>query len=513
MVSVNESYSVDLTPGISALDRLSLQFQTSERELSCKGDTSCTVAHLVVQGEQVDLEGGWDLDSLEAAGFTAKLGQTLALPNPSGAKSVLVGLGVREDLDEDAYREAGAAFTRCVGKSGRGCIILNESADPTQVVALVEGALLAAYSLTTFKSEKDPEGTPELRGLTIVGSDRAAVAPQVFEAALVRARALVRATYIARDLTNAPPAHLTPRTLVETAETLGKRFGFEVEIADHAKLEELGCGGIIGVNRGSEYEASLIKLRFSPTRKQSEERRLALVGKGITFDSGGLSLKPAASMINMKTDMGGAAAILGAFSAFADLDVNIPVDAWLPTTDNMISGDSMRVGEIITARNGKTVEVTNTDAEGRLILMDALSLAAESKPSWIVDIATLTGAQIIALGDDVAAIMGNDEDLLGEVERAGDATGEAVWELPLHERYMKILDSNLADIANANMSNRAAGSITAGLFLSNFVSEVPWVHVDIAGPSISAGNDRWLRSGATGFGGRLLAKLAEDLGA
>ena len=513
VVSVRESYNVDLLPGISTLGGLSLRIQESEDGLSCRGDSSCSIGYLVTAEADTTLEGGWDSEALGEAGFEAKPGKVLVLPDPIGAKRILIGLGAKEELDEDVYREAGAAFTKCLGKSSSGCIVLDASTDASQMVALVEGVLLAAYSLTTFKSEEDPESNLELKELTIVGAEKSPMKPRAFEAALVRARALARATYIARDLTNAPPAHLTPRTLADAAKTLGLRFGFRVEIVDRAKLEEMGCGGIIGVNRGSGHEARLIRLRFSPEQAPSDDRRLALVGKGITFDSGGLSLKPAASMVNMKTDMGGAAAILGAFSAFADLGVSIPVDAWLPTTDNMISGDSMRVGEIITAYNGKTVEVVNTDAEGRLILMDALSMAAESKPSWIVDIATLTGAQIVALGDDIAAIMGNSEDLLGRVERAGDATGEAVWELPLHKRYMKILDSDLADISNANMSNRAAGSITAGLFLSNFVREVPWVHVDIAGPSVSAKNDRWLRSGATGFGARLLAKLAEDLDA
>lgn len=509
MVSVPDSYNINLLPGLVALENLSLFF-TSDTDLPCTTDANCALAYLLDTDQSVPGGTQWDKESLKAVGFEAKEGQTLVAPTAGKGTTVFVGLGTPDAAATDAYRAAGAALARSLGKRTEACLVIGGNVDALKVAAAVEGALLANYKLTTFKSEDEDDKATPLTSLTIVAPDTTGD-PSVYEVALVRARALVRATYVGRDLTNAPPAHLTPPTLASSAVELAEKFGFTAEVLDRVELEEMGCGGIVGVNRGSEYEARLIKLSYIPKAPSTDEKRLALVGKGITFDSGGLSLKPAASMLDMKTDMGGAAAVLGAFTAFADLGVAVPVDAWLPTTDNMISGNSMRVGEIITARNGTTVEVTNTDAEGRLILMDALALAAETKPSWIVDIATLTGAQIVALGNDVAGIMGNDEALLDAVERAGDATGEAVWELPLHQRYMKILDSNLADIANANMSNRSAGTITAGLFLSNFVNDIPWVHVDIAGPSVSAKADRWVNAGATGFGARLLAGLAEEL--
>lgn len=342
--------------------------------------------------------------------------------------------------------------------------------------------------------------------MTIVAGD-----PELGEeeanAALKRARAFARATIIARDLTNAPPAHLIPQTFVESAQRLAELYGFEVEVLGRDELAELGCGGIIGVNRGSLFEAQLVKLRYVPAGKEGEDAdTLALVGKGITFDSGGLTLKPAISMFEMKMDMGGAAAVLGTFASLAEMDAPIPVKAWLPMTDNMISGNSMRIGEVLTTRKGLTVEVRNTDAEGRLILMEALTLAAESNPARIVDIATLTGAQMIALGTEIAAVMGNDPELIGRVERAGAVTGEKVWELPLEPRYMDMLDSTIADIAN--VGKRAAGSIVAGLFLSKFVEDVPWAHLDIAGHMSAEKDDRWLTSGATGFGARLLLELA-----
>ncbi len=507
MVSVPDSYNINLLPGLDALDNVSLKFK-DKVDQQCGSDKDSAVAYLLAEDDSNLEWDQWDKDSLKATGFEAKIGQTLVLPNPTGAATILLGQGDLGEATTDTYREAGAALAKVLGKRSSACVIVSGDVDPLNVAALVEGVLLGDYKFVTFKNED--ESTP-LTSLTVVAPD-ATADKDVYEAALVRARALARASFVGRDLTNAPPAHLTPKTLAESAVALAARFGFEAEIIDRVELEDMGCGGIIGVNRGSEYEARLIKLSFVPKAPSTEKKHLALVGKGITFDSGGLSLKPAAAMLDMKTDMGGAAAVLGAFTAFGDLGVSVPVDAWLPTTDNMISGDSMRVGEVITARNGKTVEVANTDAEGRLILMDALSLAAESEPGWIVDIATLTGAQIIALGNDIAGIMGNNEELLDSLERAADATGEEVWELPLPKRYMKIMESNIADLSNANMSVRAAGTITAGLFLSNFVNDVPWVHVDIAGPSSSSKADRWVNNGATGFGARLLAALAEDLG-
>lgn len=509
MVSVPDSYNINLLPSLVALENLALTFAGSP-DPACAEDTNCALAYFINIEQNVPADTQWDKESLAVAGFEAKEGQSFVVPSVGNAATIFVGLGKPEEDGTDAYRAAGAAMARALGKRSQACMILSDDVDAQQVAAAVEGAVLANYSLTTFKSEGEGDKATPLTSLTVVVPGVADTG--AYESALVRARALARATFVGRDLTNAPPAHLTPPTLAASAVELAEKFGFEAEVLDRIELEEMGCGGIIGVNRGSEYEARLIKLRYVPKTPSAEQKRLALVGKGITFDSGGLSLKPASAMLDMKTDMGGAAAVLGAFTALADLGVSVPVDAWLPTTDNMISGNSMRVGEIITARNGKTVEVTNTDAEGRLILMDALALAAETEPSWIVDVATLTGAQVIALGEDIAGIMGNNEGLLDAVERAGDATGEAVWELPLHKRYMKILDSDLADIANANMSNRSAGTITAGLFLSNFVNDIPWVHVDIAGPSVSAKADRWLNSGATGFGARLLAGLAEELG-
>lgn len=505
VTSVHDSYEIDLLPGLEYLEKIDIECDTLKDGSPGSTPVRAFFFSAPLQAGAPGIED-WDLESLTRAGFTADLGKVLLLPSSAGATTVLFGLG--DNPDADAWREAGASLARACKNYGAAAVLPPNDAD---LEALVEGVLLGAYDYSLFKSKTadTPAEDAKLRTLRILlnGADEASLSAA--RDAVRRARAYARSAYVARDLVNAPPAHLNPARLAKCAMQLADAYGFEVDVTDSLELAEMGCGGIIGVNRGSEYSARLIRLRYCPTGVSSTSRALAMVGKGITFDSGGMSLKPAASMLTMKTDMGGAAAILGAFCAFGDLGTAVPVEGWLPTTDNMISGDAMRVGEVITARNGTTVEVTNTDAEGRLVLMDALCLAVEREPLAIVDIATLTGAQITALGNDVAAIMGNDEDLLDQVERAADATGEDVWELPLHERYRNILDSEVADIMNANLSDRSAGTIVAGLFLSNFVEDTPWVHIDIAGPSFGTKSLRWLPVGATGFGARLLADLAK----
>lgn len=518
MPSVVDSYDVDLLPSLQWLSEVDFVSPPAETLPPRSGEA----AHVypVFALNQVPTELGFSANALESYGFEAGEGDVFTIPSPTGCLSVLVGLG---DVGETAVRVRGDHFRTAGAAAGRAtarCAALTTSfpagAAKPDLVEFVSGLLLSRYEFKVTNTDKAASVVPlEEFALVAQGWDAEAVV-QV----LVEARAEVRAAFVARDLTNASPGHLTPSTFPGVAQRLATDFGFAVRDLDLDDLKDLGCGGIVGVNRGSEHGAHLIRLTYDARRAEisegvggetRESGRLALVGKGITFDSGGLSLKPSASMLEMKMDMGGAAAILGAFTAFADLGVATQVDAWLPITDNMISGNSMRVGEIITARNGVTVEVTNTDAEGRLVLMDGLSLAAESNPDWIVDIATLTGAQTVALGGEIAAVLGNDPALIGGIERAGEEVGELVWELPLYGRYLKILSSEVADVANANLKNRNAGTITAGLFLSQFVGDTPWAHLDIAGPMSAPSADRWLAQGATGFGARLLARLAREL--
>ena len=505
--TVKDCFDVELLPSLAPLAGLDLQFVADSSGASCTDDTGCAVAYLVAEDDEPPADGGWTWEALGRFGFTGALGETMVFPAVDQAPNVLVGLGDPSEAGPDQFREAGAAVARKIGKRTSLCINVEGRGTLADIQALVEGALLARYQYVPFKTDlaKVP---PFLTDLTVVGGS--GISAQLGESALRRARSFARSAFIARDLVNCPPAHLNPETLAQVAVDLASRFGFQAQVLELEELEEMGCGGLVGVNRGSSYPARMVHVKYAPADTRPGSAPLTFVGKGITFDSGGLSLKGANIMLDMKTDMGGAAAILGAFSSLAALDVDWPVEGWLAITDNMVSGNSLRVGEVLTARNGKTVEINNTDAEGRLVLMDALSLAVEDSPAAIVDIATLTGAQVVALGEEVAAVMGNDADLVDAVEESALATGEDVWELPLPQRYLKIMKSNIADLANANMSTRAAGSITAGLFLSQFVGETPWAHIDIAGPASAKASDRWVCAGATGFGARLLLDLAAN---
>ncbi len=508
MSSVRDTLNIDFLPSVDQLDAVQLKFLPSVEQLSCQSDSGCAIGYLVTKDEEPPADDGWTWDALAQFGFKGDVGQTMVFPQSASATNILVGLGDATEAGPDQFREAGAAFARALGQKVDGCINFEGRGTPADIQAFVEGALLARYSYRTFKSDSK-NATPFLRGLTVIGGD--GIDASAGATAVERAREYALATFVARDLVNAPPAHLNPESFADQIIKMAGQFNFEAEVFGLDKLDEMGCGGLVGVNRGSSYAARMVHLTYTPEGGAANANHVALVGKGITFDSGGLSLKGAGIMLDMKSDMGGAAAILGAFSSFQKAKVTQPVQAWLAITDNMVSGNSLRVGEILTARNGKTVEINNTDAEGRLVLMDALSLAVETKPEWVVDLATLTGAQIIALGNDVAAVMGNNAGVVNAVEEAALATGEDVWELPMPQRYMKIMKSDLADLSNANMSVRAAGSITAGMFLSEFVGETPWAHIDIAGPAASIGaSDRWLAPGATGFGARLVLDLVAN---
>jgi leucyl aminopeptidase len=284
------------------------------------------------------------------------------------------------------------------------------------------------------------------------------------------------------------------------AVELGRRHGFDVDVWDGERIDAERLGGLAGVARGATEPARLVRLSYDPA---GARRSVALVGKGITFDSGGLSIKPAASMMTMKSDMGGAAAVIASVAAAADLGLAVRVTGWVAATENMVNGHATHPGDVLTARNGTTIEVLNTDAEGRLVLADALSLAAEEGPDAILDIATLTGSQRVALGTEVAAVMSNDDDLVAEVLEAGERAGEPGWRMPLWPGYRSRLDSEVADLRNV-AATPAAGSIMAALFLERFVDGVPWAHLDIAAPSWTDGADGWLTKGATGWGARTL---------
>jgi len=450
----------------------------------------------------VDADLGLDRDALTRAGFEGKPGQTLLIPTEAAPLLYAVGSGDPEDLTADTVRDLAAAFARAASSSAAlGLRLPGTGAVPPERVGQVvaEGALLGRYRYSELKSA--PTVTELTRLELLVDEAPSSAVADGLPAGAVTARGAA----IARDLANTPPGHLTATDFGDLAVELAADFGLEVEVFDRQQLVDLGCGGLLGVNAGSAEEPRMIRLRYLPEGEPTGH--LALVGKGIMYDSGGISLKPSDPMhLLMKMDMGGAAAIFGALSSLQDLGCTTMVTAFLMCTDNMPSGSAYKLGDVLTARGGTTVEVKNTDAEGRLVLMDGLVLATEEEPDAVVDIATLTGGALLALGPARAALFASDQGLADAIVAASRSTDEKVWQLPLETAYRKLLDSDIADLAN--VGGPYAGATTAALFLREFVGETPWAHLDIAGTMHADADDAWRSKGATGYGARLLAELA-----
>ncbi len=357
--------------------------------------------------------------------------------------------------------------------------------------------VLGAYQFLDYKRDGKPT---KLTKVTVVGEGGADV-----RAALTRGSVIAEAVVWTRDLVNQPALAKPPAEVAAEARKLLRGRGVTVQVLDVAQLRQQRLGGVLGVGQGSEQAPRFLKLTYSPTGARG--KALAFVGKGVVFDSGGLSLKTGAGMETMKCDMSGAAAVIGAMSALRDLGVETKVTGYVPLVENMPSGTAIRPGDVLRIRNGKTVEVLNTDAEGRLILADALSLASEDKVAAVVDLATLTGACVVALGEKIAGLMGNDDAWIDQVRGAADRVGERVWPLPLPADYRRGIDSSVADMKN--VGPREGGALTAGIFLQEFVDGVPWAHLDIAGPAFLSSDDGYLPKGGTGFGVRTLLELAE----
>jgi leucyl aminopeptidase len=419
--------------------------------------------------------------------FDGKVGQILWLPG-----RLLVGLGeVAEGgvPNSENLRRAATAAGRALKRNH----FVATNLPPSQAVA--EGFVLGAYSFDKYK--RDAKAS-ELERVIVVGTGGARA-----KAALDRGARIAQAVCAARDLVNEPGGTLVPAVLAESIAALARSGGAVATIHDAKSIERLGYSGLLAVNRGSQHEPRFVELTYEPEGRS--RGTLALVGKGITFDSGGLSLKPNASMLTMKMDMAGAAAVAAAVSAARDLGVKTRVRAFLPLTDNMTGGDAQRLGDVITYSDGTTVEVLNTDAEGRLILADGLLAAAAESPHAIVDVATLTGAAMVALGRKVAAVLSNHDGFAEQVRAAGDAVDERLWPLPLHREYRKDLDSKIADLKN--VGGAYGGTIVAGLFLAEFVGDTPWAHLDIAGPAFAESQDQDFPAGGTGFAVRTLIEL------
>ena len=438
--------------------------------------------------------------ALAAHGFEGKAGQVLVVPAASGPTHIAIGIGDPGSLTPQALRNMAASLVRA---AGRHKVVATSLADVEGVdavkagQAVAEGGLLAAYRYGGIKRE--PNTNPLEQLLLVVGDKRAKSVTTGVERGTVTSAA----AYLARDLANTPPAHLNARQMADRAVQVAADSGLGCEVFNKDQLLAMGCGGMIGVNRGSTEPPRMVRLSYTP---KNPTGHLVLVGKGVMFDSGGLSLKPSDSMITMKMDMSGAAAVLATMGALKALKCKARVTGYLMCTDNMPSGNSMKLGDVLTFRNGKTAEIHNTDAEGRLVLADGLSLAVEDGADAIVDIATLTGACMVALGTKVAGVVGNDQSFVDKVRAASATSDEPIWQLPLEKGYRRLLDSNVADMRN--IGGPYGGAITAALFLNEFVGTTPWAHLDIAGPMSVDGDDGWLSKGATGFGTRLLIELA-----
>jgi leucyl aminopeptidase len=448
-----------------------------------------------------DVDGAVDRAYLVSQGFEAKPGEVRTLPGANGGVVTVVGLGARAEATAATYRRAGATLARAWSRQRSAATTLLDdlpdgvdAADAAQ--ALAEGLLLGAYRFTAYKADPKPS---VLSRVAVTGGGRRVAT------ALERGRVVAGAVCVARDLVNEPGGTLTPVVFAERAAALCESSGVGLRILDEKAIRKERLGGLLGVNRGSEQPPRFLELTWVP---EGARATLALVGKGVTFDSGGLSLKAGDAMVGMKGDMGGAAAVLAAMSVAPSVAPRTAARGYLPLTDNMTGGDATRVGDVLRIRNGKTVEVLNTDAEGRLILADALSVASEAKPDAIVDLATLTGACMIALGERTAGLMGNHRGLVDQVRAAADRAGEDVWPLPLPDHLRSTLDSEVADLRNI-ATTRYGGALVAGVFLREFVADgVPWAHLDIAGPSDSSDDDGGeRRKGATGFGVRTLVEL------
>lgn len=431
------------------------------------------------------------------SGFTGKIGQAIIA---SGADSEEVSLfaGVGNGGEVEDFRLAGAAAIRLLAGNVARVGFDGSVVDPEFVSAFVEGAVLASYRYDKLRGKGfDSRSIPKLEILFVATGKNLLTADLV-----ARAVKVAEATCFARDLINEHSATMTPTRFAQIAVEICEGESLECRVWDKAQIEKEGLGGLLAVSRGSIQEPRFVKISYRPNGIQADSA-IALVGKGITFDSGGLSLKSGDGMMTMKTDMSGAAAVLATMSVLKDLEVRVPVDGYMALTENMPSGSATKPGDVLVARNGKSIEVLNTDAEGRLVLADALSLAVEDNASEIIDLATLTGACVVALGREIAGAMGTDQPLVDRVLKAGKSAGEPLWQLPLPERYKKHIESEVADMKNIGAPG-AAGTLSAALLLREFVAEVPWVHLDIAGPSRAEADERYFRKGGTGFGVRTL---------
>ncbi len=445
---------------------------------------------------------------LHAKDFEGKEGQSAALYLDKGtgpARLVIVGLGEKKNLSLEKLRRAAATGAKKARSLKAAAIAfkippdLRERAD--SLLALAEGAFLALYRFDKYLT-KNKEDDPVVDRLIFCSIENAtsSVASKILE----KAQILCEATFLARDLENAPGNEIYPESLAKAARECGERNEFDVTILDEYEIKQLGMGGVVGVSQGSARPPRFIIMEYG----RESKKPVVLVGKGVTFDTGGISIKPSSGMAEMKMDMSGAAAVIGTFEAVSRLKMPVHIVGLIPTVENMPSGSSVRPGDILRHFNGKTSEVDNTDAEGRLILADALAYADKYKPSAVIDLATLTGACVVALGHYATGMFGNDDGLQKSLKIAGEKTYERVWRLPMFEEYEKLIKSDVADVKN--VGGRWAGAITAAWFLRKFIGDYKWTHLDIAGTAILEENLDYIPKGGSGVGVRLLTEFLKN---
>ena len=469
-----------------------------------EGDAVAVV--LFEDGERIGLAQDW-LEEMKASGeFTAKPGEMAVLHQPEGLKAkrlVVVGGGKKDKFDAAALRRSAGVLTRALKQKGvkRLALMLGGGSVEAMVEGAVEGAILGNYEPDRNKPSSDAR---PLAAFAVVAPAQTAE----LEQALARGVILAEAQNFTRDLANEPSNRMTPTVLAEQAREMARTRGLGIEVLDRDRMQQLGMGSLLGVAQGSDEPPVLIVMRYEPAGGAKSKDHLALIGKGVTFDSGGISIKPAEGMEKMKYDMCGAAAVIGAMRAIAQLKPPVAVTGVVPSAENMLSGRAQRPGDIVKSLSGKTIEVLNTDAEGRLILNDAITYARRLGCTHLVDAATLTGAIVVALGHVNTGVFTNSDALLARVMAAGKEEGEKMWPMPLDDDYKDLLKSAFADLAN--IGGRWGGAISAAWFLKEFAEDTPWVHLDIAGTAYLDDAKPHLAKGPTGVCVRTFAKLAQS---
>ncbi len=445
-----------------------------------------------------DAAGGVLSRMIELEEVSAERFSTSVLHGPAGVKAPLVlvvGLGSKDDVDETFSYRVGGVVSKTVGSKQREHVAtyINVDVVPDAICGLINGCV--GQDLYMEKKKLNEIQSVSL-GFEVSTED------------LTRGKVLGESIRLTRRLVNMPANDLHPESFADMIVQTGKESGFEVEVWDQERLERERCGALLAVGKASTRESRLVIMRHNGGTES--DAPVAYVGKGVTFDSGGLSLKPTAGMLDMKCDMAGAATVVGTMKALAELNVKQNVIGVVGLVENMIAGNSFRLGDVLTSRSGKTIEVHNTDAEGRLVLADALDVAIENGADRLIDLATLTGACLVALGTEIVGVMSNDDDWSDQLISAANTSGESVWSLPMHKYFSEQLKSTIADVKNVG-TGRWGGTITAAKFLEEFVQDVPWVHLDIAGPSFADKPAAWIDGGASGCMVRSLVQLAESL--